>query len=112
MTHGIFKAGGTLLILGGAVGLFFWLVSLLGGFESSILPEFSAVSGAAPMFLLKFAMLHLGTLFAAFGLIITGLVMLNLPEMIRLGGTEELERKVSRMQTVMWRILHHVKKNQ
>jgi hypothetical protein len=109
MVHGIFKAGGTLLILAGAVGLFFWLVSLLGGFETSMLPAFSALSGATVMFMLKFVLLHLGVLFAAFGLIITGLLIINLPEMIALGRTEDIERKVKRIQTVVWRLLHHVK---
>lgn len=108
----IFDAGGFLLVISGAMFLFYWLISLLGGFEGSIVPALTEIIN--PKFgitVRNLLVIFVGFIFSI-GVIFAGLVLFEVP---RIAAMEEstalagLEKKVNRLQELIWRIIQKIK---
>jgi len=106
--HYLFNIGGALFVISGATGLFFWIISIMGGFESTPLPLIASFSGAAGIAIFKYILILLGTLCTSLGLIFAGLVFIEIPKVVTGGDIEKLEQNVNRTQKAVWRIIKHL----
>jgi hypothetical protein len=110
MDKRIFDVGGILLILSGTIGLFLWLVSIAGGFTSSIIPSASSLASAAGIEMLHEFLLVVVGLTVSLGTIVGGLLVMKIPALISASRNEDVENKVNRLQTVVWKLVQHLKK--
>jgi uncharacterized membrane protein YgaE (UPF0421/DUF939 family) len=109
----VFKIGGIFFIISGAMLLFFWLVSVAGGFETSPIPAFSMFSQVAGVELIKLILIIFGTLMGCLGIILAGLVFFKIPRVVEFVQRTDVEKKVNNLQIITWRILQYIKrKNQ
>lgn len=109
--HYIFKIGGAFFVIGGAFGLFFWLVSSLGGFETSMIPTFISLGALGGIDILKAILVLFGSLFIFVGLILAGLIFVKIPEVVAGGDIDEVDEKINRLQTVVWKVLEHMRRS-
>ena len=106
--HYLFKFGGALFITSGATGLFFWIISLLGGFETTPLPVVGSFTGASGIMIFQYILMLLGTLCTSLGLILAGLVFIEIPKVVSGGDITQLEENVNRTQKAVWKIIKHM----
>ncbi|MFH1424470.1 MAG: hypothetical protein ABIG20_02180 [archaeon] len=104
----IFKIGGGLFVASGALGLFFWILSILGQFES-VIPAAKALSGLGGLEMLKSIIILVGSILVSVGFVLAGLVFIKIPSAISGGDFNEVNEKVNRLQTVVWKLLQKVK---
>lgn len=111
----LFKVSGYLFINAGALFLFYWVVTTIGGFKAggpSIIPTFEEMGAAHGMLLLRLAIISLGSFIFALGLVLYGAIFVKLPDVINLEETVEeqnLEKKLNKLQIVVWKILQHMR---
>ena len=112
MSEKLLKSSGALLIITGALALFYWIVSFLEGFGAGgIIPSYKILLGGTSMEILKNLVITITSVIFSVGLIISGITFVKLTKVITAPSTEEadLEERINKLQTIVWKILQYVK---
>jgi len=107
----IFKIGGFLLLLSGALGLFYLIVSVLGAFNNALFPSYEILIKMKGLNLVRDIILIVWGLFGSLGLIFSGLMFIKLPALLVAGvKSQDVHEKLNRLQKVVFDLLHHIKR--
>ena len=96
----------------GAVGLFFWIVSILDGWaQPTVIPATSALGALEGMEMLKGIFVVIGSLLLSVSLILCGFLFVKLPKLTsaEVSETDSLEKKFNKLQMVVWKLLQKIK---
>ncbi len=112
MSEKLFKSSGALLIITGALALFYWIVSFVEGFGTGgFIPSYKVLISGTSMEILKNIIITVTSVIFSIGLIISGILFIKLPEIITAPSTDkaDLEERINKLQTIVWKILQYVK---